>query len=123
MSTVNSNPSDGSSESIRYIEWRIHLEAFVDEMERRRIALPLSQGLRRSTGVYWALDFAEWNRASNEIHRGVSEDHDCDQMTPRLMMDVATVNKRCAEVDQYVDWVASNISRLMGLLPTSWFDQ
>jgi hypothetical protein len=126
MTDMSTNPSDGSStmndlELTYDLDWRDYLRGFVDELERRKAALPTRQNIAQWTRGDFYRDIAECHHALGDVLRCVIEINTSHCVPPNLRIDVESVLYQCIGVHLFIDRVTTQLFPLVGgTLPSSW---
>lgn len=126
MMTMPTNPSNGSSKLIDHEliydrDWHDYLGAFVDELERRKAALPTEQNIAQWTRTDFFRDITECHHALSDVLRCVKEINSSDRTPSGLNLDVDSVLSQCIDVHLFLDRVTMRLFPLAGAkLPSTW---
>lgn len=103
------------------LDWRDYLRGLVDEMQRRKAALPTHQNIAQWTRSDFFRDVAECHHALGDVWRCVLEINTSPYVPPNLRIDVESVIYQCIGVHLFIDRVSTELLPLAGeKLPSSW---
>jgi hypothetical protein len=108
-------------ELTHHLDWHDHLQGFIDELQRRKAALPSEQNVAQWTRVELLRDIADCHHALSDVLRCIVEINTSHCVPPNLTIDVDSVLYQCIDVQLFIDHVTTRLMPLAGAtLPTSW---
>lgn len=103
------------------LDWRDYLRGLVDEMERRKAALPTQKNIAQWTRTEFSWDIADCHHALSDVLRCVVEINSSPYVPPNLRNDVDSVLYQCIGVHLFIDRVTTQLLPLAGgKLSSSW---
>ena len=103
------------------LSWYDYLGTFVDELERRKAALPTEQNIAQWTRTDFFRDIAECHHALSHVLRCVKEINTTDRMPSDRNLDVDSVLSQCVDIHLFLDRVTMRLYPLAGAkLPSRW---